>query len=232
MQVRLEVVRGAKTKEIILRLPSVIGRGGDAKIKLPASTVSRHHCEIYEYDGQIAVRDLASSNGTIVNGHKIKGPTFLTPEDELTIGPLTARLHPHIQPKGVEAAPIVTAPTTHEDQPTDSSEPLAEIPVIATEEEVAPTFDELPMEEVEPIGATEALDEIEVIEEVADEEDSVLQYTEPNENAGRSFVGIATANDAPDNVSNAPVFDGVEQEDEQVRSDDTSLNDFFKKLDG
>lgn len=219
MQVRLEVVRGAKAKEVILRLPSVIGRGGDAKVKLPASTVSRHHCEVYEYNGQIAVRDLASSNGTIVNGHKIKGPTFLTPEDELTIGPLTARLHPHTE----TAPPPKPAPVV-----------AAVVPPAANPaEEVVPSFEELPMEEVQPIEAAEAPDDGIVTEALATPEDdgSILEYTESKETVGRSFVGIAAAEeDTPEAVSNVPVFDDIEEK-EGVRADDTSLNDFFKKLD-
>jgi|GEM_PF-4748949 len=224
MQVRLEVVQGAKTKEIILRLPSVIGRGGDAKVKLPASTVSRHHCEVYEYNGQVAVRDLASSNGTIVNGHKIKGPTFLTPEDELTIGPLTARLHPYVEPAPKPAA---------DNKPESAATPIFD-PVSASAnpaEEVVPSFEELPMEEVQPIEASEADSVVTEPIPILEDDDSVLEYTESQETVGRSFVGIAAVEDAPETVSDAPVFDNIEEPETPLRSDDTSLNNFFKKLD-
>lgn len=150
MQVRMEVLRGAKTKEIMLRLPTVIGRGGDSKVKLPASTVSRHHCEIYEHEGQIVVRDLNSSNGTVVNGHKIKGPTYLTPDDELTIGPITAKLY--------EISEQAEAPL------------LAPLQSVQPAEEVAPDFAELPAEEQIPIEALKASSNVVVTTDVDDDE--------------------------------------------------------------
>ena len=91
MEAKLEVIRGAKPVALTLRLPTIIGRGSDSKIKLAASTVSRNHCELYEYEGQLVVRDLGSSNGTFVNGHKINAATFLTAEDELEVGPVWFR---------------------------------------------------------------------------------------------------------------------------------------------
>ena len=218
MQARMQVVQGAKTKEMRLRLPTVIGRGGDSKIKLPASTVSRHHCEIYEYEGQIVVRDLGSSNGTIVNGHKIKGPTFVTPEDELTIGPVTVRLSElkEAAPKELKEAPAAS------DYP------------VAPAEEAAPSFEELPAEDVEPVGAVAASQDADsaVEREPSDDpnDDSVLQYAEPK-SSGRSFVGIAPASDQPEAVTDAPVFDGLENEEKpQVKADESALNNFFNSL--
>lgn len=256
MQVRLEVIRGAKTREMQLRLPSVIGRGGQARLKVPASTVSRHHCEIYEFEGEIAVRDLGSSNGTIVNGHKINGPTFLTPEDELTIGPITARVRRLAkQPDQPTAAP---ASTPLEDVPTAKAPQPDEAAV--TEDDI-PTFEELPVEVAEPIVAEpivteEAVTEEAVAEEAVTEEaveaepipqasvvdvvaenssdgdsESVLHYTEPQESTGRSFVGISTEEATPQAVDEVPVFDDTAEEKPQVKSDDTSLNAFFNNLD-
>ena len=91
MKAKLEVVSGAKPACLEIRMPTVIGRSNSATVKLRGSTVSRQHCELYEYEGQVVVRDLESSNGTVVNGHKIEAPTFLTPDDLLTVGPVTLR---------------------------------------------------------------------------------------------------------------------------------------------
>lgn len=212
MQAQMEVLHGAKTKEMQLRLPTVIGRGGDASVKLPASTVSRHHCELYEYEGQIVVRDLGSSNGTIVNGHKIKGPTFLTPEDELTIGPVTVRLRQLAE--------------TTATQPDSAA---------AAAEEVAPSFDDLPVEQQQPVDAARADDQAdsalaEPAGQAADD-DSILQYAE-SESTGRSFIGITPADDAPESVSEVPVFDGLDQEKRpEIKPDDSALHSFFDNLD-
>lgn len=48
-----------------------IGRGEDCAIRLADPEVSRHHAEIFPQDGVWWVRDLGSSNGTLVNGRPI-----------------------------------------------------------------------------------------------------------------------------------------------------------------
>ena len=72
MDAKLVVVGGdAKAAEIKLRLPTIIGRGRGASLALPHPLVSRQHCEIFEANGQLMVRDLGSLNGTFVNNeHK------------------------------------------------------------------------------------------------------------------------------------------------------------------
>ena len=221
MQVRMRVLQGAQAADLCLQLPTVIGRGGDSKLKLPASTVSRHHCEIYEYEGQVVVRDLGSSNGTIVNGHKIKGPTFLTSEDDLTIGPITARLELVDSSEPVSVAPAPEPEST---------------PVEVAQVEVAPTFEELPAENSQPDKASALVEDagfaIDIETKSPAEGGSVLQYT-PNDKVGRSFVGIIPSDETPgaDNVS----ADEVSLEDvgdsPTVESDDSALNDFFNNLD-
>ena len=74
------------------RLPSVIGRNTDADMQVPDSQVSRRHCELYEYEGKLAVRDVGSVNGTQVNGHKIEQDTFLSTGDTLGVGRVTFRV--------------------------------------------------------------------------------------------------------------------------------------------
>lgn len=201
MQARLEVLRGAKTKHLVLRLPTVIGRGNEANLKLPAATVSRHHCEIYVYEGQIVVRDLGSSNGTVVNGHRIMGPTFLTVDDELTIGPVTMRLETMV----VTQDEVPSSPANAEDL-----------------EEVLPDLDALPdADAMLPVTASAGdLDS----DPLDGPEDSVLRYAEPAD-SGRSFVDIS----APVLNQDLPVIE-ADQATDQVAPDDRALNDFLKKI--
>ena len=92
MEAKLVVVGGeAKAAEIRLKLPTVIGRGREASLMVPHPLVSRRHCEIYEQDGQLVVRDLGSLNGTYVNNLKVVGEAALPPGQLLTIGAVTFR---------------------------------------------------------------------------------------------------------------------------------------------
>jgi hypothetical protein len=51
---------------------NVVGRGQDADLRLADTGVSRRHIEI-RFDGQSAVlHDLGSTNGTIINGHRVQ----------------------------------------------------------------------------------------------------------------------------------------------------------------
>ena len=65
----------------------VIGRHDDCQIRIPAANVSRHHCEVVSGGAGVRIRDLGSSNGTFVNGHKVDD-VELSPGDVLEIGTL------------------------------------------------------------------------------------------------------------------------------------------------
>lgn len=89
---KLVVVGGeTKTKEVELTLPTVIGRGQDVKLTLPHPLVSRKHCEIFETNGRLVVKDLGSLNGTYVDNNRITEDETLEPGHLLTIGTVTFR---------------------------------------------------------------------------------------------------------------------------------------------
>lgn len=61
-----------------------IGRLPDNDVVIDDATVSRRHCAIVVHsDLTIEVHDVASKNGTTVNGAKINGPTRLRDGDEI-----------------------------------------------------------------------------------------------------------------------------------------------------
>lgn len=91
MEAKLIVIRGKANKgEVALSLPTTIGRSRDADLTVAHPMVSRHHCEIFEADGALMVRDLGSLNGTFVNGERVS-EAELPPNAEITVGPLTFR---------------------------------------------------------------------------------------------------------------------------------------------
>ena len=66
------VVDGSDRRVALQVGTNVVGRGQDADLRLADTGVSRRHIEI-RFDGQTAMlQDLGSTNGTIVNGHRVQ----------------------------------------------------------------------------------------------------------------------------------------------------------------
>lgn len=74
-------------------LPVVIGRNPPADLILEGPTVSRRHCRLELRDGRLSLTDLASTNGTFVNGVRLTEAAAL--EDGATIGVGAYRLRYH-----------------------------------------------------------------------------------------------------------------------------------------
>jgi hypothetical protein len=68
--------------------PIVIGRSNDCGFVLPVGMVSRRHAEVYWNGESYEIRDLGSSNGTLVNGKKVS-KLALKDGDTMDIGPYT-----------------------------------------------------------------------------------------------------------------------------------------------
>jgi len=89
MQAKLTVIGGkANRKELSLNIPVIVGRSREVGLTIAHPMVSRQHCEIFEADGALRIRDLGSTNGTFVGGKKVP-EAVLRPHDQFSIGPLT-----------------------------------------------------------------------------------------------------------------------------------------------
>jgi serine phosphatase RsbU (regulator of sigma subunit) len=84
-------------------LPVVIGRNPPADLILEGTTVSRRHCRLELLDGKLQVGDLASTNGTFVNGERISEPVPLDDGASLGIGVYRLRYHRRAQDETAEA---------------------------------------------------------------------------------------------------------------------------------
>lgn len=62
-----------------------IGKKSDNDLVIGDKTVSRNHMEIEAQDNGYLLRDLNSTNGTFINGLRVK-EAFLTPGDQITLG--------------------------------------------------------------------------------------------------------------------------------------------------
>ena len=64
---------------------SVVGRGKRCDIALRDSEVSAHHCAIVLYETVAVLKDLGSTNGTVLNGYLIK-EDLLKDGDKIQVG--------------------------------------------------------------------------------------------------------------------------------------------------
>jgi pSer/pThr/pTyr-binding forkhead associated (FHA) protein len=123
MDATLIVVGGKLSKrQITLRLPTTIGRSRDIGLTIAHPMISRQHCELFEKNRLLMVRDLGSLNGTMVNGQRIEEAP-LPPEAEFSIGPLTFRAqYPYEGELGALPAPRLAKPSAAAATDEDATE--------------------------------------------------------------------------------------------------------------
>ena len=62
----------------------LIGRQEDCDLRLDHKSVSKMHCVLVKTDGVVLLRDLGSTNGTRVNGTRVRRAALL-PNDKLSV---------------------------------------------------------------------------------------------------------------------------------------------------
>jgi pSer/pThr/pTyr-binding forkhead associated (FHA) protein len=94
MDVKLVVTDGSKQSKVVkLRSEeTIIGRQKGCDLRIPSAQVSRRHCRLSFRDDCLIVEDLASANGSYLNGVAVEGQELVRPGDELKIGPITFRV--------------------------------------------------------------------------------------------------------------------------------------------
>jgi pSer/pThr/pTyr-binding forkhead associated (FHA) protein len=85
---RLSVIQGlAEPAAVRLdRAVLTVGRNSTSDLVLLDGLVSRRHAEIRHEEGQAVLHDLASTNGTFVNGQRVRGFCPLRPGDVISLG--------------------------------------------------------------------------------------------------------------------------------------------------
>ena len=76
----------------ITRDVTVVGRREFCDVRIDNPSLSKRHCVIVRTDGLLMVRDLATTNGTKVNGQKVLWAALL-PNDRLTLGGTKFRVY-------------------------------------------------------------------------------------------------------------------------------------------
>ncbi len=110
----------------------VLGRGAGCGLQVPSREASRNHAEVRFEDGRYVLRDLGSTNGTLVNGERVEGSRVLRPGDRIEIGGFIITF--------CEVEPGLDAPQPAAERPASGAKPaegeglhgdLAEIPAFA-----------------------------------------------------------------------------------------------------
>jgi pSer/pThr/pTyr-binding forkhead associated (FHA) protein len=140
MRVRLVPLEGGALIEIAKDLV-LVGRKEDCDIRLDHKSVSKLHCVLVKTDGLLLLRDLGSTNGTRVNGQRVRRAALL-PNDQLQL----ASLRYTVQVAADEPAPAAPNDYTQQldgkelarlmekaDRPGDlDSDSDVEVPVVRT----------------------------------------------------------------------------------------------------
>src|SRR5689334_4515646 len=83
MRARLVSAEGGPSIELTKDM-TLFGRDEDCDVRLDHKSVSKLHCVIVKTDGVLLLRDLGSTNGTRVNGQRVRRAALL-PNDTLSV---------------------------------------------------------------------------------------------------------------------------------------------------
>ncbi len=122
----------------------VIGRQ-DADLVLADPEVSRRHAVLRPSGHSVLVEDLDSTNGTFVNGEKIRGPITVGPGDQVRIGRTTLEIEPDQR-----ADDTIVSPPLEPDQIRSALVPSAPYPRMDYEDPTHPLPSRTPKSGLQP----------------------------------------------------------------------------------
>lgn len=128
----LKVVGGKHSGQVIPlnRKKFLIGREQDCQLRPNSEMVSRHHCVFSIDDFSVRLRDLGSTNGTFVNGERIRKEIVLSPGDQIVIGNLEFTLA--IQAEEA-AQPVADVTPGSDETVVGGAQTLHELPAVSVE---------------------------------------------------------------------------------------------------
>jgi predicted component of type VI protein secretion system len=95
MSIWMTIIRGSSARGRFLHFHEgdyVVGRDPDCRVQLNNRFVSRRHCRLSIRQDGVMVRDLGSTNGTLVNGERVADEVHLQIGDSLQLGAVVLQL--------------------------------------------------------------------------------------------------------------------------------------------
>ena len=122
MNARLVSLDGGPAIDLVKEM-TLIGRNEDADFRINHKSVSKLHCLLVKADGIVLVRDLGSTNGTRVNGQRVRRAALL-PNDHIAFANFRYRLKVG-DDLDEEASELLPEPVASEavDDPQDTPPP-------------------------------------------------------------------------------------------------------------
>jgi adenylate cyclase len=99
---------GTLSCDLKLHAPLIVGRAPTCDLSVADPTISRRHAELVVDEDQVTLRDLGSSNGTFVNGHKVAAAT-LEVDDLIAFGKVAFRLATYVPTPSVSSVAVPAA---------------------------------------------------------------------------------------------------------------------------
>lgn len=205
--------RGKTPKTFELKLPLVIGRGDKATFRIPHGRISRRHCELLEENGTVYVRDLGSTNGTMLKGTMLpsRTKTRVPSGSQLSLGGLIFR----VEYQGSAARP-----------PADVAEPIDFLEAEPEAELLEPTL------EAEPLDSLVELELDPAAELEAEPLESLVELeAEPLSEAEADDFFLEPDDELPEaEAADEPLVE-LEADDEKPggqSADDDDIDDFLK----
>src|SRR5277367_607792 len=90
MRAQLFPVNGGPAVEVVKDM-TLVGRKDECDLRLDHKSISKIHCVLVKTDGLVLLRDLGSTNGTRVNGQRVRRAALL-PNDQVAFASFKFRV--------------------------------------------------------------------------------------------------------------------------------------------
>ena len=104
---------------------TLVGRAEDTDVRIDHKSISKLHCALLLSADLLVVRDLGSTNGTRVNGQRVRRGTLL-PNDHLAL----AKFQYQFRTDDAPDPPAVIAELVDDAPPADDSDEHAKVPPV------------------------------------------------------------------------------------------------------